>query len=230
MSLFEKSAQPTGNQHTHIALPNNTVGHCVHLAKSDQEKFSSTFFKRWRGQGREALVALRRERNTLNRSKNAGEGEFLCEAKKEGEPSSGVLLYVLKIENWKLACEHCAPSHYNINHHSIAFSFDTISAKEKASQKENAVFLCRFLKKAPQKLFLIALCKMYKAPDRIVWSGYMCALIVRRSCLALLGTFSSTSSWAQSNSERSEEQTERSDVWDLGQKSSTPLRSAQDDG
>ena len=28
------------------------------------------------------------------RSKNAGEGEFLCEAKKEGEPSSGVLPYL----------------------------------------------------------------------------------------------------------------------------------------
>ena len=42
--------------------------------------------------------------------------------------------------------------------------------------------------------------------------------------------FSSMSSWAQSNSERSEEQTERSDVWDLRRKSSTPLCSAQDDG
>ena len=28
-----------------------------------------------------------------HRSKNAGEGEFLCEAKEEGEPSSGVLPY-----------------------------------------------------------------------------------------------------------------------------------------
>ena len=79
-----------------------------------------------------------------HRSKNAGEGEFLCEAKEEGEPSSGVLLHL-----WLV----CVPSHYNINCHSIAFSFDEISAKEKASQKENAVFLCRFLKKAPQKLF-----------------------------------------------------------------------------
>ena len=59
---------------------------------------------------------------------------------------------------------------------------------------------------------------------------FVCALTLYRSCLAMLGTFSSTSSWAQSNSERSEEQTERSDVWDLRRKSSTPLRSAQDDG
>ena len=35
---------------------------------------------------------------------------------------------------------HCALSHHNINRHSIAFSFDTRGAKEKASQKENAVF------------------------------------------------------------------------------------------
>ena len=49
---------------------------------------------------------------------------------------------------------HCALSHHNINRHSIAFSFDTRGAKEKASQKENAVFLCRFLKKALQKLFI----------------------------------------------------------------------------
>ena len=69
---------------------------------------------------------------------------------------------------------HYALIDSNINSHSIAFSFDTISAKEKASQKENAVFLCRFLKKAPQKLFLIALCKMYKAPD-----GFGRAMCVR---------------------------------------------------
>ena len=100
-----------------------------------------------------------------HRSKNAGEGEFLCEAKKEGEPSSGVLLYL-----WLV----CALSHHNFNRHSFAFSFDTRGAKEKASQKENAVFLCRFLKKAPQKLFLIALCKMYIAPD-----GFGRAIYVR---------------------------------------------------
>ena len=48
----------------------------------------------------------------------------------------------------------------NINSRSFAFSFDEINAKEKALQKENAVFqgllaldLGRFLKKAPQKLF-----------------------------------------------------------------------------
>ena len=55
----------------------------------------------------------------------------------------------------------------NIKLRTTAFSFDTVSAKEKALQKENAIFLCRFLKKAPQKLFLIALCMMYIAPDGI---------------------------------------------------------------
>ena len=34
------------------------------------------------------------ECETLHRSENAGEGEFLCEAKEEGEPSSGVLPYL----------------------------------------------------------------------------------------------------------------------------------------
>ena len=38
--------------------------------------------------------------------------------------------------------------------------------KKKLRKKKSAVFLCRFLKKAPQKLFLVALCKMYKVPDR----------------------------------------------------------------
>ena len=68
-------------------------------------------------------------------------------------------------EESKIKSEHYVLIDSNINRHSFAFSFDTISAKEKASQKENAVFLCRFLKKAPQKLSLIALCEMYTVPD-----------------------------------------------------------------
>ena len=40
--------------------------------------------------------------------------------------------------------------------------------KKKLRKKKSAVFLCRFLKKAPQKLSLLALCKMYKVPDRFV--------------------------------------------------------------
>ena len=58
-------------------------------------------------------------------------------------------------------CEHCALSHYNINRHSFAFSFDTRGAKEKASQKEKRRFFggsapldpVRFLKKAKPKTF-----------------------------------------------------------------------------
>ena len=46
--------------------------------------------------------------------------------------------------------------------------------KKKLRKKKSAVFLCRFLKKAPQKLFLIALCKMYIAPD-----GFGRAIYVR---------------------------------------------------
>ena len=136
------------------------------FALTQLKSFWFRFFQkanRFSGRRPEAHSA---ECEILHRSKNAGEGEFLCEAKEEGEPSSGVLPYVLKIENGKLACEHSALGHYNINRHSFAFSFGCVSAKEKASQKENAVFLCRFLKKAPQKLFLIALCEMYTVPDR----------------------------------------------------------------
>jgi hypothetical protein len=40
----------------------------------------------------------------------------------------------------KTKSEHYMLIDSNINSHSIAFSFDTRSAKEKASQKENAVF------------------------------------------------------------------------------------------
>ena len=81
-----------------------------------------------------------------HRSKNAGEGEFLCEAKKEGEPSSGVLPFFV----WLL----CALSHYNINCHSIAFSFDEINAKEKASQKEKRCFSLSLFEKSSAKTFL----------------------------------------------------------------------------
>ena len=65
------------------------IGHCVHLAKSDQEKFSSTFFKRWRGQGREALVALRRERNPLIVRKTQERVNFFAEQRKRENPRRG---------------------------------------------------------------------------------------------------------------------------------------------
>ena len=71
----------------------------------------------------------------------------------------------------------------NVKLHSFAFSFDTRGAKEKASQKENAVFSGALplltpppFEKGGRKLSLIALCEMYKVPDRIVWSSYVCAL------------------------------------------------------
>ena len=43
-------------------------------------------------------------------------------------------------EESKTKSEHYMLIDSNVKCHSIAFSFDTISAKEKASQKENAVF------------------------------------------------------------------------------------------
>ena len=48
-----------------------------------------------------------------------------------GKYTYGVLLYL-----WLV----CVLSHYNINRRSIAFSFDTRGAKEKASQKEKRRF------------------------------------------------------------------------------------------
>ena len=95
-----------------------------------KESFRPPFSKGGRFSGRRP-EAHSAECEILHRSKNAGEGEFLCEAKEEGEPSSGVLLYL-----WL----GCAPSRHNIKRHSFAFSFGCVSAKEKASQKENAVF------------------------------------------------------------------------------------------
>ena len=55
----------------------------------------------------------------------------------------------------------CALNPYNINRHSFAFSFDEISAKEKASQKENAVF--RGLCPIPRKFFEKNLTKNFPA-------------------------------------------------------------------
>ena len=62
-------------------------------ALTQMESFGQAFSKACRFSGRRP-EALSAESETLHRSKNAGEGEFLCEAKKEGEPSSGVLPYL----------------------------------------------------------------------------------------------------------------------------------------
>ena len=94
---------------------------------------------------------------------------------------------MLKIENRKLVCEHCLLSRRNINRHSFAFSFGCVGAKEKASQKEKRRFSGALplltpppFEKGGPKLSLIALYEMYKVPDRIVWSGYVCAFIACR--------------------------------------------------
>ena len=62
--------------------------------------------------------------------------------------------------------------HYVLIDSDIAFILSLFlltqeAQKKKLRKKKNAVFLCRFLKKAPQKLSLIALCEMYKVPDGI---------------------------------------------------------------
>ena len=141
------------------------------FALTQLKSFRPPFSKGGEVKGAKPL-SLSAESETLHRSKNAGEGEFLCKAKKEGEPSSGVLLYVLKIENRKLVCEHCLLSRRNINRHSFAFSFGCVGAKEKASQKEKRRFSGALplltpppFEKGGPKLFLIALCEMYIAPD-----------------------------------------------------------------
>ena len=50
------------------------------------------FLKKLAGSRVGTLVALRRGRNFPYPSQNAGEGEFLCRAKEEGEPSSAMSL------------------------------------------------------------------------------------------------------------------------------------------
>ena len=63
------------------------------FALTQMESFGQAFSKACRFSGRRP-EAHSAECETLHRSENAGEGEFLCEAKEEGEPSSGVLLYL----------------------------------------------------------------------------------------------------------------------------------------
>ena len=72
----------------------------------------------------------------------------------------------------KTKSEHYVLIDSNINSHFFAFSFDTRGAKEKASQKENAVFSGALplltpppFEKGGRKLSLIALREMYKVPD-----------------------------------------------------------------
>ena len=70
---------------------------CAHLVRTNQsvKVFSQVFFKKLAGYQGRALRRPPQRAKYLYRSQNAGEGEFLCDAKKEGEPSSGVLLFWL---------------------------------------------------------------------------------------------------------------------------------------
>ena len=118
------------------------------LCTSRKERFKKVLVKLFQklvGSQGDALRRTPQSAKHPHRSKNAGEGEFLCEAKEEGEPSSGVLLYL-----WLV----CVLSHYNINRHSIVFSFDTRGAKEKASQKEKRRFSLSLFEKSSAKTFL----------------------------------------------------------------------------
>ena len=73
-------------------------------------------------------------------------------------------------------CEHCALSHYNINRHSFAFSFDTRGAKEKALQKEKRRFSLSLFEKSSAKTFLDRSLRDVQS-TRFLWVSYVCALI-----------------------------------------------------
>ena len=89
---FSKSAEPTGNLHTHIAKPKPS-GALYISQRATQKSFGQAFSKACRFSGRRPESSVATDEIPY-RSKNAGEGEFLCKAKKEGEPSSGVLPYL----------------------------------------------------------------------------------------------------------------------------------------
>ena len=80
------------NQCTHIARPKPS-GAMYISQRAIKKSFGPPFSKGGGFSGRRP-EAHSAECEILHRSKNAGEGEFLCEAKEEGEPSSGVLLYL----------------------------------------------------------------------------------------------------------------------------------------
>ena len=90
VSLFSKSAEPTGNQRTHIAK-SKPSGTLYISQRAIKESFGPPFSKGGRFSGRRPEAHSAECETLPHRSKNAGEGEFLCEAKEEGEPSYGDL-------------------------------------------------------------------------------------------------------------------------------------------
>ena len=96
----------------HTQLTQSGRALCTSCKERLKKVFGFAFFKKRIGSQGDALRRSPQRAKSPHRSKNAGEGEFLCRAKKEGEPSSGVLLFVVSL----------------------------------------CYVLCRFLKKAPQKL------------------------------------------------------------------------------
>ena len=90
-----------------------------------------------------------------------------------GKYTYGVLLYL-----WLV----CALSHYNINSHSIAFSFDTRGAKEKASQKEKRRFSLSLFEKSSAKTFLDrSLRDVQNARPHCLVGLYVCVISCRLS-------------------------------------------------
>ena len=75
-------------------MTDNIEGNAQCTHKPRWKVFGFAFFKKRIGSQGDALRRTPQSAKYLHRSKNAGEGEFLCEAKKEGEPSSGVLPYL----------------------------------------------------------------------------------------------------------------------------------------
>ena len=69
---------------------------------------------------------------------------------------------------------HSALIDSNINSHSIAFSFDTRGAKEKASQKEKRRFSLSLFEKSSAKTFLDRSLRDVQS-TRWLWVSYVCA-------------------------------------------------------
>ena len=69
----------------------------MYISQRAIKKVFVHLFQKVVGSQGDALRRTPQSAKSPYRSKNAGEGEFLCEAKKEGEPSSGVLLILLLV-------------------------------------------------------------------------------------------------------------------------------------
>ena len=93
VTFFEKKVTPKNFTTGKVFGLHSALDRCAHLVRTNTsvKVFSQVFFKKLAGYQGRALRHPPQRAKYLYRSKNAGEGEFLCNAKKEGEPSSGGL-------------------------------------------------------------------------------------------------------------------------------------------